>query len=82
MSNRVYFLLQKALLLVLLKFFVLLDKLVLVFLIQHFLLIFDQVFYLILYTLLIFSSVLFVSHDDVVDSAFDRVLEIDELHAL
>ena len=28
------------------------------------------------------STVLFVSHDDVVDSAFDRVLEIDELHAL
>ena len=27
-------------------------------------------------------TVLFVSHDDVVDSAFDRVLEIDELHAL
>lgn len=39
-------------------------------------------FYEMLNTRLSSSTVLFVSHDDVVDSAFDRVLEIDELHAL
>lgn len=41
-----------------------------------------KVFYEMLNTRLSSSTVLFVSHDDVVDSAFDRVLEIDELHAL